>query len=270
MFEFEPYAQRIGVSLSNPTKGGLVSLQRAQLATIAFENIEPFLGRVPSLEPADIWAKLVLQKRGGYCFELNWLFGEALKHLGFQAKPLLGRVRMGAPAGGIRSHFAWIVTIDGEEWLADAGFGGPGPREPIAIRDGVQTIAGTNFRFREDGETGERVLERQNPNGWFALFGFEGTRFAPIDVEGANYLCALWPRQPFRNSLRMSIRLPDEDVALLNRGLKRTGASGGNTTEIGSAEELAKHFVELFGLAYDDETVMQIWARLDEITKPAG
>ncbi len=50
-------------------------------------------------------AKLIGAGRGGYCLELNGIFGEALAALGFTARPLLCRVRMGAP----EAYLAWIV-----------------------------------------------------------------------------------------------------------------------------------------------------------------
>ncbi|MCJ8519428.1 N-hydroxyarylamine O-acetyltransferase [Pseudorhizobium tarimense] len=264
MFDIDQYTQRIGLSSCETTEAGLFALQRAQLATIAFEDIDAYLGRVPSLEPERIWSKLVTGGRGGYCFELNWLFGEALKHLGFAVRPILGRVRMGAPVGGIRAHLAWIVTIDGQDWLADAGFGGPGPRDPVRLQQGVLTSGGTEFRLRQDEESGEWVLEWRNPDGWFALFGFNELPFTKADIEGANQLCATWGMLPFRNNLMMSIRLPSEDVALLGRNLRRVGDQGPVDTQIASADELDGHLRGLFGLRLDDTTVAQIWRRLNE------
>ena len=270
MFDFDQYARRIGLGRIEPTQAGLFALQRAQLAAIAFENIDPYLGHVPSLLPGDIWTQLIKKKRGGYCFQLNWLFGEALRHLGFTARPVLGRVRMGAPVGGVRAHLAWIVTIDGREWLADAGFGGPGPRDPVAIRAGEQLIERKIFRLRDDHETGEKLLESQIPDGWFPLFGFDETSFTPADIDGANYLCTFWPVLPFRDNLMMSIRLPDEDVALMNRGLARAGTMGAKSLQIGSAEELAAHLRDLFKLDLDPATVARIWGRLGEVSRQAA
>ncbi|QFY60836.1 arylamine N-acetyltransferase [Rhizobium grahamii] len=270
MFDFDQYARRIGLVHTETTQAGLVALQRAQLAAIAFESIDPFLGKAPSLQPGDIWTQLVEKKRGGYCFQLNWLFGEALKHLGFEARSILGRVRMGAPVGGVRAHLAWIVTIDGQEWLADAGFGGPGPRDPVAIRAGEQLIGGMIFRLREDDATGELVLEWQAPDGWFPLFGFDESRFAQADLEGANQLCTFWSALPFRDNLMMSIRLPDGDVALMNRGLKRSNAQGTKSLQIGSVGELATYLRELFGLDCDGEMVSRIWERLEGPVRAAA
>ncbi|MCF6367468.1 arylamine N-acetyltransferase family protein [Rhizobium halophilum] len=208
MFNIDQYTQRTGLASCQANEAGLFALQRAQLSTIAFENIDPYLGSVPSLESHQIWAKVVTGGRGGYCFELNCVFGEALRHFGFTARPILGRVRMGAPVGGIRAHLAWIVMIGGEEWLADAAFGGPGPRDPMRLQPGVQVSGGTEFRLRRDQETGECVLERHNADGWFGLYGFNELHFTREDIEGANQLCATWDMLPFRNNLMMSIRLP--------------------------------------------------------------
>ncbi|PKP70283.1 MAG: hypothetical protein CVT82_07200 [Alphaproteobacteria bacterium HGW-Alphaproteobacteria-4] len=67
-------------------------------------------GRLPGLAPHAVWRKSVLERRGGYCLELNALLGYALTALGFRAEPVLGRVRMGAAVGGPRTHLAlWTV-----------------------------------------------------------------------------------------------------------------------------------------------------------------
>jgi N-hydroxyarylamine O-acetyltransferase len=83
-FNKEQYLSRIGISQPPATAEGLVRLQSAQLQAIAFENIDPLLGVTPSLDTASIVRKLIHGRRGGYCFELNGLFGQALDALGFR------------------------------------------------------------------------------------------------------------------------------------------------------------------------------------------
>ena len=90
-FDLATYLARIGLSDCAPTPTGLAALQRAQMETVAFENIDPFTGIVPELALDAVWTKLVLSARGGYCFELNALLGEALQAIGFDARPVLGR-----------------------------------------------------------------------------------------------------------------------------------------------------------------------------------
>ncbi|EYD76159.1 N-hydroxyarylamine O-acetyltransferase [Rubellimicrobium mesophilum DSM 19309] len=173
-FDLTGYLARIDHDPLPVSPEGLTALQIAQLRVIPFENSEPLLGRVPDLAPSAIWRKLVVEKRGGYCLELNTLLGQALEVLGYQATPILGRVRMGAASGGPRAHLAHIVTLDGTEWLVDAGFGGPGPEAPLMLGWEAPAEQGCGtYRLRPDAATGEQVLERQTPDGWFALYGFD-------------------------------------------------------------------------------------------------
>jgi len=263
-FDLAAYLSRIGLDGCSPDLDGLVALQRAQMSAIPFEAVGPFLGRVPDLAPEAVWRKLVERRLGGYCFELNGLFGRALAAAGFAAWPLLGRVRMGAPVGGIRAHLAWIVTIDGRDWLADAGFGGPGPFGPLQVaRDLEQRVAGTVFRLRDDPQTGELVLERRNGGEWLSLFGFDESPFAAIDVESANYLCTRWAQvAPFSQILMLSRAGAQGAISLMNRDVREIGPAGERAWTVGSAAELDDLLRGRFGLAYDRGTVGALWAKL--------
>ncbi len=61
---------------------------------ISFENIDSFTGKVPSLNADDIFTKLVVNGRGGYCYEQNLLLSEVLKFLGFNVKAAIGKSSM--------------------------------------------------------------------------------------------------------------------------------------------------------------------------------
>ena len=58
---------------------------------IPFENIDSYTGKVPSLNVDDVFRKLVIESRGGYCYEQNLLLSEVLKTLGFNVKLQLGK-----------------------------------------------------------------------------------------------------------------------------------------------------------------------------------
>lgn len=74
--------------------------------------------------------RLVHEKRGGYCFELNGLFSLVLAQLGFSFTPLAARAFHGENLLQ-KSHQLLLVEIEGERWLADVGFGGNGLVGPI-------------------------------------------------------------------------------------------------------------------------------------------
>jgi N-hydroxyarylamine O-acetyltransferase len=263
-FDLATYLGRIGIGEIAPTAEGLQQLQFAQMRTIPFENITPLLGDVPDLAPETVWQKLVLSGRGGYCFELNGLFGRAIEAAGFAATPVLCRVRLGAPAGGPRSHLAWIVTIDGREWLADAGFGGPGPTAPLVlIDDEAQETGGIRFRIRPDPATGESVVERQMSEGWFPLYGFDrGPVFDP-DIEAANFVTARWDKSPFPTHLMVNITRPDGRASLFNTAAKIDKPGKVEEWIIGSGSELHGVLADLFGLACDPAITAAVWKKTE-------
>ena len=89
------YFQRIGYrGRYQPDLTLLSALTAAHTHSIPFENLDVLLGRPISLEPDALFQKLVVQRRGGYCFEQNGLFLEVLRELGFQVVPLSARVRL--------------------------------------------------------------------------------------------------------------------------------------------------------------------------------
>ena len=147
VFDREAYLERIGLSAPlQPDEEGLAQIVRAQGFCIPFENLDIQLGRGISLAPGDIFSKLVMSPRGGYCFELNKLLLMALHHFGFEARPLLARVHLrGTPTG--RTHQLLLVNFDGKPWLADVGFGGGGLLAPMPFKLD-QVIKQDNLAFR--------------------------------------------------------------------------------------------------------------------------
>ncbi|MFC3165052.1 arylamine N-acetyltransferase family protein [Ciceribacter thiooxidans] len=264
-FDKDTYLARIGLAGADirPDAEGLARLQAAQIGTIPFENIEVLLGTVPDLDPVAIWRKTVAGGRGGYCLELNRLFGDALAVFGFEAAPVLGRVRMGAPSGGPRAHHAFVVTIDGREWLADTGFGGPGPRLPVDLStEAPQTIAGERFRVVRDAASGEHVLQRLNGETWFALYGFDRVSVAPADYLAANVVCARWKESPFPQHLMMTVGRDDGRLSLFNRDVRHVRDGGMEERTLASEAELAELLVASFGLRVDASTVARVWAKI--------
>jgi N-hydroxyarylamine O-acetyltransferase len=262
--DIDRYLERIGLEGCDATAGGLRALQAAQMRAITFENIDPLLGIVPDVSLAGVEDKLIARRRGGYCFELNTLFGAALSAFGFRAARVMARVRNGAPQGGQRSHLAWIVTLDGEEWLADTGFGGAGASVPLRIgaRD-VQAAPTGRYRFAEDEAAGELVLERETPEGWFSLYGFDRVPVRDADIEAANFVCARWEKAPFPANLMLSRHREDGRISLLNTALRVENRACVTKSVIGSLAQLHETLAGEFALPCDRDMVAAVWRRLE-------
>jgi N-hydroxyarylamine O-acetyltransferase len=265
-FELSRYLARIGHAAESPSPAALARLQAAQLRAIPFENIDPFLGILPDLAPEVLGAKLIDQGRGGYCLELNALLGQALAALGYVARPVLGRVRMGAARGGPRAHLANVVHFGRRRFLADTGFGGPAPEAPVEIaRATPVTDRLGRFRIRRDRGAGEWVLERAVPEGWFALYGFDGATVTEADRIAANFFCARHPGAPFPNHLMLNRVTGRGRVSLFDRRL--TTADGAR--DLAGPDDLAATLCDNFALPANAALAGRLWRRLDPLANAA-
>lgn len=120
------YIERINYSGStNPSYEVLKKLQKAHLFTVPFENLDIHLGAPIVLEPAKMYHKIVINNRGGFCYELNGLFYKLLVELGFKARIISGRTlnKTTGEYGREFDHLAILVKLHGNEYLSDVGFG---------------------------------------------------------------------------------------------------------------------------------------------------
>lgn len=262
-FKLEHYLDRIGVAEVPAGAAGLRTVQAAHMRAIAFENIDPLLGQVPSLALDDVVAKLVHGGRGGYCFEHNALFGAALGALGYNPRPVLARVHASSGRTGARSHHAFVVAADDAAWLCDTGFGGHGALHPLALATaGPQAAPNGAYRVRHDAATGETALDRQAGDAWVPQYAFDDAPVHPVDFEAANYLCARWDGAPFAANLMVAFHAPGGRIALFNRALTRGLPPAAGTSVLETVEALAET-LRSCGLTLTDDEVTRIWARIE-------
>ena len=159
------YVDRIGVPIPpEVTVDWLDAAQRAHLAHVPFEalNICP-LDHQLSLDPFEMYDKIVDQHRGGYCFELNGLLGDMLEAIGFGVHRY--EARFVAPARGGRltyDHLMLGATIPGDqqEWAVDVGAGRDGPMGIVPF-----AAVSDNRRYRVAFQDEHWELTEVHPDG---------------------------------------------------------------------------------------------------------
>ncbi len=118
----ERYLRHLGFTATPPVDvDTLRALHLAHLRAVPFENIDVYRGVDVSVEPADLFAKILDRNRGGWCFELNGAFALLLETLGFDVIRLGAAVLLNGPTQVI-DHLCLEVTLD-EPYLVDVGFG---------------------------------------------------------------------------------------------------------------------------------------------------
>src|SRR5262245_38960422 len=149
--DLQRYCARIGYDGSwQPTHATLAAVHRAHLLSIPYENLDIHLGRPLTLDRAAMFTKLVGERRGGWCYEMNGTLGQALEAMGFAVRYVAGavhRAALGAAAHG--NHLVLIVTLD-RPWIVDVGFG-DGFIEPLPLEPGTYRQGFLDFRVSVDG-----------------------------------------------------------------------------------------------------------------------
>jgi N-hydroxyarylamine O-acetyltransferase len=212
VLDLEAYLSRLGCS-GHPS---VVDLHRAHVSALPFENLDPYRGLPVSLAPEDLERKLVTERRGGYCFELNLLLKAGLEALGAEVQPMLARSRVGAAPGVTRprTHLLLRVKAEGTIWCADAGFGLGGLFEPIPLAPELEHEQ-CGWRFRLHEQAGELVLQTVREDAWSDLYAFVPEPVPMIDVEVSNWFACTSPASPFVTGLVISAQALDGTHATL-------------------------------------------------------
>ncbi|MET7570126.1 arylamine N-acetyltransferase [Streptomyces sp. NPDC005492] len=246
----DAYLRRLGAKRpAAPTVDALRELHRRHLQTVPFENLSVHLGEEIALEENRLLDKVVGARRGGFCYELNGLFGALLAVLGFDVELLAARVygdggRLGIPY----DHLALRVrTVDGAVWLADVGFG-THSHYPLAYEErGEQEDPGGTFRVVASGPDAADLDVVRNGQPEYRL----ETRPRVLgDFVAGAWWHSTSPVSHFTRSLVCS-RLTDDGgrITLSGRGLTVTGADGTREVrELATDDEVLAVYRERFGI----------------------
>jgi N-hydroxyarylamine O-acetyltransferase len=270
-FDLDGYLARIGLA-ARPTHdaAGLARLQLAHRLAIPFENLDVILGRGIAIDGGAVFAKLVTARRGGYCFEHNRLFLDALAALGFAARPLLARVWLGVSDVPPRAHTLALVTLDDGDWIADAGFGGS-YAPPLPLAEAIEVAAPDDARFRlaRDAQHGWMAFRDGNPAttdgrdtaaGWRPQYSFTLDAVWDADLAMGSHWAASAPASPMRRRPIVSIIL-SPGFATLTGTHFRCWADGAETTEtIADLDAYRMRLSTMFGIDLSQEEAATVFS----------
>ena len=259
----EAYLDRVAYQGdTRPTLETLSALLRAHVSTIPFENLDVQLGRPLTTAPSEAYAKIVENRRGGWCYEQNGLFGWALGQLGFEVMRVAAAV-MRQERGDVSTanHLCLLAGIPGlaTRYLVDVGFGGS-LWQPIEFAEreyrqtpyrlGLRRLGDEKWRFFEDPGNGE--------------FSYD---FEPVAADEAalSAKCEFLqtnPESSFVLNLVAQVRRPDSHIALRGRVLSTTTQDGTATRTLSSADELTETLDSVFGLNVPG--IASVWPRILE------
>jgi len=203
---------------STPSLDSLRELHRAHMMSVPFENLDIALGRPIVCQEEAIVHKIVIRRRGGFCYELNGAFAALLRELGFTVTLLSARVpRETGEDGPEFDHLALRVDLD-QPWLADVGFG-DSSLQPLELRTGMEQPEGKR-KFRIIDQRDSLHLEMaETGGGWKRQYSFSLVPRRLADFAAMCHYHQTSPESPFTRSRVCSRAISNGRITLAEQRL---------------------------------------------------
>jgi N-hydroxyarylamine O-acetyltransferase len=244
MLDVPAYLDRIAYAApTQPSAETLRILHRAHLFAVPFENLDIHLGRKIVCDEPRFLHKIIDERRGGFCYELNGAFAALLRALGFQVTLLSARV---ARADGGESpefdHLTLRVDL-AEPWLADVGFG-ENFLEPLRLQPNLeQPQFGRVYRLME--KEGVFQMEVKAADQWKPQYSFTLQPRQLSDFAPMCHYHQTSPESHFTGNRICSRATPDGRITLSNGKLIET-RNGVRTEKTLTDEEWTGSLRDLF------------------------
>jgi N-hydroxyarylamine O-acetyltransferase len=254
------YLHRIGHHGSvAPDLTTLRALHRAHLLAVPYENLDIHLGRTLTLDPADHFRKLVLEERGGWCYEMNGLFATVLDTIGFDVRRVAGAVGRETRGDSVEgNHLVLIVTLD-RPWIADVGFG-DGFLEPLPLEAGHYRQGFLEYRVEQHGD---RWIVRNHEFGGADSFDFT---LAPRVMGDFARQCLALQTSPDSGFVQKTVcqRFTSDGIVVLRGAIFRRITEGHVRDHVvATADEYETVLAEQFGIRLPEarELFTRVWDR---------
>jgi N-hydroxyarylamine O-acetyltransferase len=240
------YFKRIGYRGKHvPNLATLRTIHRMHLLSVPFENLDIHFRTPIHLNPNLFFDKIVTRNRGGFCYELNGLFYELLRTLGFNVQMLSARVANPDGSWGADfDHMTLLVQLD-EPWIADVGFG-DSFMEPLRLNDTSDQIQnGRGFKL-EQSEDGSIIYKAEQNGVWTNQFQFNLQPHELNDFSGMCDYQQTSPESSFTKRVVCSVATKTGRITLTDQLLIVTKRGKRKETKISGEPEfrslLKKHF----------------------------
>src|SRR3954468_2895486 len=252
-----------------PTLACLTAIHRCHATRIPYENLDVQLGVPVGQDREALYEKLVVRRRGGWCYEMNGLLQGALEEIGFDVKRVAGGVhRHETGERAVGNHLVLLVRLE-RDYIADLGLG-DGLREPVPLREGSYTQGPFTFRLERVDDGYWRVWNREG--GDPEAFDF---REDPADEELLATQCLRLQTSAesgFVQNLACQRMALDGVTVLQGRVLTRDVPAGRTKELLHSADELKAALAREFGITGVDVSLLwpKVLARHEVVFGGAG
>lgn len=242
--------------------GFLREVVRRHVATFAFSSVGCRLGEELPLDLESLFNRIVVRRRGGYCFEQNGLLYDVLEELGFSPELYLARVIYNQAHHPGLTHRISIVAYEGRRYVLDVGFGPLGPRVPVLLSENESHDGDRVFRVKER-TPGQWHMQVFKDGDFFSLYRFELACYGQSDCELGHFYSHRHPDAVFVNHLVVSCLLANETRSLRNLEYQVITESGKRISRIGNPDQLSQILVDELGVQVTEAEGRRLFEALD-------
>ena len=234
-----------------PTLESLQGLQLSHLLSVPFENLSIHANEPILLQEDSLFDKVVLRRRGGFCYELNGLFAALLRQLGFNVTLLsAGVAKIDGGFGPDFDHMTLMVLLE-DRWLVDVGFG-DSFRHPLLIdRRDAQVQGKRSYQIVDDGNY--LILRKsEGGNDWKAKYRFTLRSYELADYAEMCHYHQTSPESTFTQRRICSRAKTDGRVMLSDMRLIETDGSERREQVMINEKEYTEMLEREFGIIMGD------------------
>lgn len=220
----EPELKELGYFQIDDKLEQIALIQKLFAKTYTFENLDVLLKKDQPMNEAFLIDKLLVQKRGGLCYELNGLLYLVLQAFGFDAILGVGTVWSDQKGWTLnKTHTIVLTYINNKMYLVDSGFGTNLSQRPIQVDGEPVTSRTGTFRLRtRKTKRGSILFEKLTKNGWTQRYAFYPDPVELEDLERVNKIIHEHPESGFNKTPLIAKALDDGTVSITDRRVNRT------------------------------------------------
>lgn len=229
----------------------LYGLHTAHTLNVPFENLDVYFKKPILLDRDSLYKKIVENRRGGYCFEMNGFFSMVLKELGFKVTDLLVRgTRDGINYMG-KLHQAMVVEVDGKRYLCDVGYGNDGLTAPLPIELDIEQQQFTHTYKLTAHPRFEYQLYYKKDGEWQISYAFNIDQYEPMDFLMSNHYTATYPESFFMKMKLITMPTNEGRITLTDVHFKVLANGQVTETPIADDADFNGKLKKYFGLDLD-------------------
>ena len=220
-FDIEKYLKRIGLDMTasdlHVTGESLCLLQKAHLYCVPYENFDIIDGKPLDITTEALYHKIVDRERGGIFTELNGLFGDLLRALGFGVNEYLARMLYTEEGSPLKQHRVLEVQARDGNYICDVGIGTESPRSPLKKEEGlVQNDGFCDYKLENEPFLGWIIWQRKKMSEWKKLYSFTDEIQLSVDFLQPTFYLENSSRSSLNKQLSAVIRTKDGLIVLEN------------------------------------------------------